>query len=216
MRYSLRLANKIRTKLLLFVDEEMRAKANNNPSKNKTKKKFNPIGEIKTDEETFSNTQEDNIIYFHKMTNLNPSPKSLLNTYCKLRNKIEQPIICSKFKSENSVRENPKNNDISSNNSKYLYQSYKKKTNKLTFKKINKNKKRKSKEYLKNLCKNLINKSKLNKYRHSNTTIPKKMDIYVKSPKSKRLNKKIEKNKTLDQSSNNIDSFQIILFVCGY
>ena len=42
------------------------------------------------------------------------------------------------------------------------------------------------------------------------------MDIYVKSPKSKRLNKKIEKNKTLDQSSNNIDSFQIILFDCGY
>ena len=53
MRYSLRLANKIRTKLLLFVDEEMRAKANNNPSKNKTKKKFNPIGEIKTDVKHF-------------------------------------------------------------------------------------------------------------------------------------------------------------------
>ena len=43
MKYSFKLANKIRTKLLLFVDEEMRKKINIIHSLNKTKVNYTQL-----------------------------------------------------------------------------------------------------------------------------------------------------------------------------
>ena len=126
------------------------------------------------------------------------------------------PNINSKFNSQKIIIEDAKNNVIYSKNQKYFYHSSKKQNNKIPLKKIIKNKKRKSKEYLRNLCKNLINKSKLFKYYRSNTIIPKKPKINAESLKSKRFKKHIEKKTLLEQSSNNINSFKIILFACDY
>ena len=213
MKYSFNLANKIRTKLLLFTDEEMRSKKSNISSLSKIKDNYNTFGEINTQEVSFSNTQKDDILYFNKKSNLDSSPKFLLNTYCKCRSQIE-PIINSEFKKHKSIIENPKSNGIYLKNQKYLYKSHKKQNNKMIFSKAIKHKKQRAKEYLNNLCKNLINKSQFNGYYHSNSNIPKKPKISIKSPKSKQLKKNVEKKKELEQSSNNICSFKIILFAC--
>ena len=215
MKYSFKLANKIRTRLLLFIDEEMRAKTSNIISVNKNKNNYNSICEIRTYEESFSSAKKDDISYFNKNNNTNHSPKFQFNTYNTFRSHLNTNISPEYQTQKNSI-EDIKNSGSCSKNKKYFYQSYKKQNNKMIFKKNIKNAKQKPKEYLKNLCKNLIIKSEFDKYYKYYSYATKKSKIYVKSPKSKPLKKNVEKREELDQSSNNIGSFKIILFTCDY
>ena len=215
MKYSFKLANKIRTKLLLFTDKEIRTQANNILPLNKEKDNHHPLWEIKTQEESFSNIQKDDVSNFNKTPYLYSSPKLLLNAYHIFQNQLK-PNISSRFHSPNKIIKNSRNNDIFiSNNKKYIYQSYKNKCSELLLTKVV-NRKRKSKEYLKILCSNLINKSKLNKYYLSNLNVPKQPIIYEKSPKLKSSNKNIEKRKTVKHQHNKVNSFKIMLFACDY
>ena len=213
MEYSFKLANKIRTKLLLFTDKEIRTQANSILSLNKVMDNY-PVWEIKTQEESFSNTQKDDVSHFNKTPYLYSSPKILLNVYHIFQNQLK-PNISSRFHSPNKIIENSKINDIFSKNKKNIYQSYKNQCSEILFSNVV-NKKRKPKEYLKILCSSLINKSKLNKYYLSNLNVPKKPIIYEKSPKLKPSNKNIEKRKTIQHQHNKVNSFKIMLFACDY
>ena len=214
MKCSFKLANKIRTKLLLFIDEEIRKKANN-ISLNKTEDNYNLICKIKTQEESFSNNKEDNILYFNKIDYLNSPSKLLLSNYYKFRTKMKTRISY-KFQSPKNIIEDLKNNDIYSKDKKHFYKSHECQIINISLNKVNKNKKLKPKEYLKFLCRNFIKKSGLDKYYQSNSKIPRKAKISSKSPKLKQFEKNIEKRKTVKQKSNNINSFKIILFACDY
>ena len=211
MKYSFKLANKIRTKLLLYIDEEIRTKANNILFLNQIKDNSTSIYEIRTKEESFSNSQVYDISSFNR----NSIPEISLNNYCKFESHLTA-CSSSKIQSQNSIIENSKNNDFHSKKQKYFYHSNKKKPNKTLFKASVKNKKENSKEYLKNLCQNLINKSELNKYYQSNSKIRKKTRIYIESPKKKHLKRYSEKRKILKPPSINASSFKILLFACDY
>ena len=221
MKYSFKLANKIRTKLLLFIDEEIRTKVNNASSSNKSKENFNSICEIKTQEEsfshiqkeTFSYIQENNIFHLNTTKIHNFFMETQFNTFCKLKSHLESRNNF-KYRTQKTIEES-KNNDVYSKNKKRFYQTYKKNTTKKSIKKFIKNKKRNAKEYLKNLCRDLTNKLEFSKYFNSDSKIQKKSKIYGKSPRSKQLKKDIEKKETLNQS-NSIDSFKIILIACDY
>ena len=203
MKYCFSLANKVRTKLLLFTDKEMRTKPNNIIFVNKNKDNTSSICEIKTQVESFSNIREHGFLFSNKTNSLNSFPTLKLNAYSKFKSQ-KKPNINSKFQSSKNLLVDLKISDVFSKNQKYFNQNYKKQNKKMTFNKCNKNKKRNSKEYLKKLCRNLVNKPKLNKYYHSKPKIPKK------SIKSKELKKNVENKKLL----NNIGSFKIILFAC--
>ena len=204
MKYSFKLANKIRTKLLLFIDEELRTKENSILLLNKIKDNFNPIDEIIiTQEESFSNVQKKDIVDFNKINNLNSSPKLLLNAYCNFRSRLKSTIK-SKIQSQKIVIENLNNNHICLKKQNYFYQSYKKQTIKKQFKKV-KDKQSNPKEYLKYLYRSLSNRLKSKKHK-----------TYEKSPKSKELKKNIIKKKAFGQSSTDDNSFKIILFACDY
>ena len=150
MKYSFKLANKIRTKLLLFVDEEMRKKINIIHSLNKTKDNYNPIGEIITQEEsfshiqkeTFSYIQENNIFHLNTTKIHNFFMETQFNTFCKLKSHLESRNNF-KYRTQKTIEES-KNNDVYSKNKKRFYQTYKKNTTKKSIKKFIKNKKRNS------------------------------------------------------------------------
>ena len=67
MKYSFKLANKIRTKILLFIDEEIRTKENNNLCLNKARNNFSRIYKIINQKESFSYSQKDDILYLIKL-----------------------------------------------------------------------------------------------------------------------------------------------------
>ena len=207
--YSFKLANKIRTKLLLFVDEEIRTKANNILSLNKMKDNNGSICEIRTKEELFSSIQKNQVLDINKNNNLNSSPELQFKAYSKFQRKIKANID-SKFKTQKSIIDESKNNEIYYKNQKYCKHINKRQASQILYRKVIKDKRQNPKEYLKKLCGSLINRSALNRY-YSKVKIPKKSKI-TKSPKSKKLTKKIENKKEPNQPLNNIDSFRIILF----
>ena len=208
MEYSSKLANKIRTKLLLFIDKEIRTKPNNILYLNKTKNNNGSICQIKTKEELFSSTQKK--LGTNRISNLNSSPELQFKACCKFRRQIKVNIE-SKFKQQKSNIEDSKNNETYSKNQKYFSDDNKRKASQIFLKKIVKHNRPNSKEYLKKLCKNLINRPTSNKY-YFKSKISKKATVYSKSPKSKKIPKNIELKKEPNQSLNNIGSFRIILF----
>ena len=210
MKYSIKLANKIRTKLLLFIDKEIRTKADNIYYLNEIKDNNSSICEIRTKEESFSSTQPYNTSDFNR----NSVPELPLYKFSKFESRLTA-CSSSQFQFKDSIKETSISNDFYSKNRKHYFQNNKKQTNKILLKKIIKSKKEKSKDYLKNLCRNLINRSKSNKYYQSNSKILKKTKTYTKSPQKKRL-KRYSGNKLLKQPSINVSSFKILLFACDY
>ena len=214
MNYSFKLANQIRTKLLLFIDEEMRIKINTSHYSNKINKNFYSICEIRTQEESFSNTQDDVIIHLNKIKVRNSFSELQLKTHYKFQSHLKSKTGL-KYHKQKTITDSPKNSDINSKNKKCFYQKNKKQI-KRPLKTIIKNKKRNAKEYLKNLYLNLLNNTGLRKYYHSNLQTSKNLNIYKKSPKLKKLKKNYVKRKALRQSPIDVYSFNIKLIPCDY